>query len=272
MISISTTTTAFIERWQTLIGSALGPFLAITLSAIGFLIKGLFQRRNDRKEAIRRAEIAFSQTLNDLSLSIKEWREFIKRVKILIEEVKSTNDPRVFVLNYTNSPITTTIQFDTGLTKMKFGSYYLHNKILIIDHTIRWANRTFEQFKVEFENLLRRNEAFAEKMPPMNQQKSHSENLAGFSNIVENLLDSMEKEKIKEIFQAKIYNLKLMKNYHRALWKHEGISFKYFKDKKAIEDYKGNMKAIYRIDKLMEKEAEELIPEAVADLPAGHIP
>ena len=26
----------FINKWQTLVGSALGPFLAVTLSAVGF--------------------------------------------------------------------------------------------------------------------------------------------------------------------------------------------------------------------------------------------
>jgi hypothetical protein len=122
-----------INNWQTLIGSFLGPFLAIILSAFGFLIKEKYQKRKDRKEAIRRAEISFAETLNHVFTSVEQLEFFIQRVKTIMSDIEGIDDEKIFSLNETNFPPTISIYFDDDIRKLKFKSYYLHNKILIIE-------------------------------------------------------------------------------------------------------------------------------------------
>ncbi len=52
----------FITKWQILIGSALGPFLAIMLSALGFLLKSIFKNKKERKENLRRIEVGITRS------------------------------------------------------------------------------------------------------------------------------------------------------------------------------------------------------------------
>lgn len=110
----------FIYKWQTLIGSALGPFLAIMLSVIVFFIKGELQKRKDRKESIRVAEIAFSQTFNHITSLIDEVEGFVERVKTIIGEIETITDPKQYALPETNYPPIINIHFDENLPKMKF--------------------------------------------------------------------------------------------------------------------------------------------------------
>jgi len=256
--------TEFIEKWQTLIGSALGPFLAITLSALGFLIKWLLQKRSNRKEAIRRAEIAFSQTLSRLLIAISQLEDFITRARIILEQVRAVIDPTFYALLETNFPATIAVYFDEELIKMKFKSYYIHNKILITDYLISSANGNIKQFRYDFERLLDRNERMAtpERMRPPAQRQSFIENFSGFIEMVETFVNSLKTDNAQSIAEAKVFNLKLMKNHLWTVWKYEGTTLKYFRNKKAMERYNGSMDAVDRINDLMKKEAGKLMQEA----------
>lgn len=254
----------FIDKWQTLIGSALGPFLAITLSVIGFFIKGKLQKRSERKEATRRAEIAFSQTLSHLLVAVSQLEDFIARAKTILEEVRAITDPNFYAIQETNFPATIAIYFDEQLIKMRLKSYYVHNKILITDYLIRSANGNIKQFRYDFERLLDRNERMAtpERMRPPAQRAAFIENFGGFITMIEIFVNSLKTENALSIAEAKVYNLKLMKNHLWTVWKYEGIALKYFRDKKAMEKYNGSMDAVDRINELMKVEAEKLMQEA----------
>ncbi|MBI3335850.1 MAG: hypothetical protein HY001_05160, partial [Candidatus Portnoybacteria bacterium] len=43
----------FLYRWQELAGAAIGPFLAVILSAIGFWIKSIMESKKELKEFLR---------------------------------------------------------------------------------------------------------------------------------------------------------------------------------------------------------------------------
>ena len=57
-------------------------------------------------------------------------------------------------------------------------------------------------------------------------------------------------------------NLKLLNRQHFAVWKLEGISFKFFCDKKGIERYKSTLHCLDRIDSVIENEVNEAMREA----------
>lgn len=267
------TSTEFIKEWQTLIGSALGPFLAIILSALGFLLKGLLQKRSNRREAIRRAEIAFSQTLSHLLVAVSQLEDFIVRAKTILEEVRGVTDPNFYAIQETNFPATIAIYFDEELIKMRLKSYYVHNKILITDYLIRSANGNIQQFRYDFERLLDRNERMAtlERMRPLAQRAAFVENFGGFIAMIETFINSLKTENALSIAQAKVYNLKLMKNHLWTVWKYEGTALKYFGDRKSMERYNGSMDAVDRINDLMKEEAEKLMREARDRVAQGEV-
>jgi hypothetical protein len=267
------TSTEFIEKWQTLIGSALGPFLAIILSVIGFLVKGCLQKRSNRKEAIRRTEIAFSQTLSHLLVAVSQLEDFIARAKTIVEQVQVVTDPNFYAIQETNFPATIAIYFDEDLIKMRLKSYYVHNKILITDYLVRSANGNIKQFRYDFERLLDRNERMAtpERMRPPAQRTAFVENFGGFITMIETFVNSLKIENALSIAEAKVYNLKLMKNRLWTVWKYEGTTLKYFRDKKVMERYNGSMDAVDRINDLMKKEAEKLMQEAQNRIAQGDV-
>ncbi len=273
------TSPEFIEKWQTLIGSALGPFLAIILSAIGFLAKGWLQKKLARKEAIRRAEIAFSQTLSHINVAIMQLEHFVRMARSIVAEVSAITDPKFYALQETNFPATISIYFDDELIRMRFNSYYVHNKILITDYLVKSANGNIKQFRYDFERLLDRNERMAtpERMRPSDQRDAFVANLSGFLDMVEAFINGLKTKNTLSIAQAKVYNLKLMKTHLLDFkpvwnqWKYEGISMKYFRDRKAMEKYNGSMDAVDRISDLMKNEAEELIQEVENRVVQGEI-
>lgn len=252
----------FLFKWQTLVGSFLGPFLAIFLSYAAYLLKEEFQKRKDRKEAIRRAEITFAITINQLHVTIKQLNDFITRVKKIISEIEAATDHSKYYLIETNFPSVINIYFDEDLIKMKFKSYYIHNKILMIDTGIKLTNGSLQAIKYDYEKLLKRNELIAEKNNPESQRKTYVKNLEGYVKMVQDFLDTLKDGNIKTIVQAKVYNLKLMKKNYRTIWKYEGSSLKYFKNKKEIEKYNGDILAVERIDELIEKEVIEVLGKA----------
>lgn len=253
----------FIHKWQPLIGSTLGPFLAITLSLCAFYIKEKYQKRKERKECIRRVEVGLAQTLNHIFTSLSQLDYFVDRVKTIISEIEGVTDPTMYAINETNFPPIINIHFDEELSKMKFGSYYLHNKILIIEYLVRWTNSTIAQFREDFSKLLKKSEfLILQKVTPTFQREAYVENLKGFISMVETFLTSLRTENVKSIAQAKVYNLKLMKKYFMTLWKHEKIDFRYFKTRKEIEKYRESLDALDRINNLIEVEVNKLIFEA----------
>ena len=252
----------FLDKWQTLIGSALGPFLAIILSAVGFLLKNRIQKCGERREALRVVEISLTQVLNDLLFIEDQIEDFTKRVRLIIGDIKKINNNSTFVLNRTNFPAITAIYFNQKLSTMKFKSYYLHNKILFIEKMVRWANDTLFQFRADFENLIAENKEMRTIMSPRQQRDSYSHNLEGFIKMVEDVSTSLKGSNFKSVVQGKVFNLKLIKAQFWTLLKYEKRSFRYFKNKKAFDEYIGNTDSIKRIDNLIEEEVDELMLKA----------
>src|SRR3989338_8894259 len=137
----------FINKWQTLVGSALGPFLAVIFSSIVFWIKSLIESRNERKEFLRRIEIGITRSLDDTYKTRQKLQYFVSRLRTLITEIREETDARNFSLESINYPTIRDIYRDIGAPNFKVRSYYLHNKLLWADAGIKETNETVISLK-----------------------------------------------------------------------------------------------------------------------------
>lgn len=259
--------TTFIEKWQGLIGSALGPFLAVVLSAIGFWIKSAIETRKERKEFLRRIEISLARSLNDTFTAREQLKWFSGRIKNLIAESKSITGDKIFFLNRINFPTTREIYRDIDMPNFKIKSYYLHNKLMWIDAGIKEMNETVANLKNDFEDLIRQNEVLVAVMrnnpnPPM-QRDAYERNLESFAKAIDDYVSKSIKQGIEIMTQVKIYNEKLRKRYgYWFWWKIEGTRFKYFRTKAKQKEFARNLDSLERIDGIIKGEVDLLIKKA----------
>ncbi|MFA6466751.1 MAG: hypothetical protein WCV71_02760 [Patescibacteria group bacterium] len=247
-------------KWQTLIGSFLGPFLAVAFSVIGYF----FIESRKRKESMRIIEVSLTQTLNDLFVARKTAEQFLKRVEIIMEEIQTDMDKDKYVLTETNLP-PINIYLDEELPKIKTKSYYVHNKLLIITGTLKNINTNLKELKNNFSSLAKKNEFLIHVEATHKEQKqTYLANLKDFYRIVEEDLIKKNLNRGTEVLvQTKIYNQKLMKRWSFIIkWKYEGVSFKYFKNNGGILKDNRHMSALDRIDEMLKQEVECQIKEA----------
>lgn len=261
----------FINKWQALIGSALGPFLAVVLSAIGFWIKSAIEEKKERKEFLRRIEISVTRSLDDTYKTRQKLQFFVSRLRTLITEIRAITDPRHFSLESINFPTMRDAYRDIEAPNFKVKSYFLHNKLLWVDAGIKETNETVASLKNDFSELQRKNELHIVLMrqnqtPNANLQRTeYADNLESFANAIDDFVSRFIKQGIEIMTQVKIYNDCLRKKHgHWFLWKHEGTKYKYFRNKAEQKAFARNLDSLDRIDKVIQKEVESSIAEAEA--------
>lgn len=256
----------FINKWQTLVGSALGPFLAVILSAIGFWIKSAIEGKKERKEFLRRIEISTTRSLNDTYTVREQLKRFTLLIKNLAGEAKAETDDKTFFLNRVNFPTIREVYRDTETPSFKVKSYYLHNKLLWIDAGIKEMNETIANLKNDFGDLIRQNEMLVVLMRnnpnPPNQRRVYADNLESFAKAIEGYSKHIQ-QGIEIMTQIKVYNEQMRKRHgYWFWWKHEGTKFKYFRNKTEQKEFARNLDSLERIDKVIQKEVESSIAEA----------
>lgn len=259
----------FINKWQTLIGSALGPFLAVVLSAISFWIKSAIGSKNERKEFLRRIEIGITRSLDDTFKTRIKLQYFVSRLRKLITEIKAVTDERHFSLESINYPTIRDIYRDIEAPNFKVKSYYLHNKLLWADAGVKETNETVISLRNDFAELQRKNEMLIVLMRqnqnpnPAQQRTVYSENLESFANAIDEFITKFMKQGIEIMTQIKIYNEHLRKKHgYWFLWKHEGTKFKYFRNNTEQKKFSRNLDSLEKIDKVIQKEVDDAIKDA----------
>lgn len=260
----------FINKWQTLIGSTLGLFLAVIFSALGFWLKSKIEDGKERKEHLRRIEISITRSLDDTYKTRLKLQSFVTRLKALAKDIKAINDLQSFSLESINFPTIRESYRDIESPTFKVKSYYLHNMLLWIDAGIKETNETVVNLKSDFAELQRKNELHIILMRQNQnpnatlQRNEYAENLETFALAIEDFINKFIKQGIEIMTRTKIYNDHLRRKHNGRwfLWKHEGTRFKYFKDKKLQKAFTRNLDSMERIDKVIEKEVELSIKEA----------
>jgi len=257
----------FIYKWQDLTGAALGPFLAIILSAIGFLIKERWEEKRARKEAHRRIEIAVSQSLNDSFVLREQLKWMAARIKELVAEARSITEPNIFFMNRVNFSVMREIYRDTDLSRFKVQSYYIHNKLLFIDAGIKETNEVVALFRKDFEMLIQQNAmliaAMKENPNPPIQRQTYADNLEAFAKVIENFAQKTVNDGIKILAQIKVYNNMVREKYgYWIWWKHESTRLKYFRTKLEQKEYARNLDSLDKIDTVIEEKVQKAIEKA----------
>lgn len=151
---------------------------------------------------------------------------------------------------------------DSSLLKAEYKSYYIHNKILIIYKSVEQINYVFKQMKDEYESIADTGTFLvAQGATPLNQRSEYLANNQSFSEFVQDILKQLQIAK-NEFAKTKIYNLKFLTKKRLAVWRLEGVSFKFFRNRTEIEKYNGQLSCLDRIDEIIQKEAEQVMREA----------
>lgn len=259
----------FINKWQTLIGSALGPFLAVILSAIGFWIKSAIESKSERKEFLRRIEIGVTRSLHDTDETRQKLQYFVLGLENLITKIRGITDDHHFSLEIINYPTIRDIYRDIDAPNFKVKSYYLHNKLLWADAAIKETNETVIGYKNHFAELKRTNEIYIilmmqNRTPNAAQQRTnYADNLESFASAIDEFINGFIRQNIEIMTQIKIYNQHLRKKHgYWFLWKQERTKLKYFRNKTEQKKFARNLDSLDRIDKVIQKEVETAIKDA----------
>ena len=193
----------FINRWQTLIGSGLGPFLAVIFSAFGFWMKSVIEDKKDRKEHLRRIEISITRSLEDTYKTRQKLNSFISRLRGLITDVRAITDSHHFSLESINFPTMRDAYRDIEAPNFKIKSYYLHNKLLWVDAGIKETNETIASLKNDFAELQRKNELHIilmrqERTPDAALQRNeYADSLQSFADAIDSFVSRFIKQGIE---------------------------------------------------------------------------
>ena len=232
-------------QWQTLIGSFLGAFLPISAWIISYYWRKKDEKKDKRKGAIQFVEISVTQCINHSILSIIQIEDFLERIQTKIHEITEISDDVSYFPGSTNFPPMADIGLNQITLEPSIGSYYIHNKIISIDHMIRFTNAAIRKFDVDYSNLLTRNETNISRLKPKQQRYQYIQDLTWYSSMVKKVIDDLKYNGLKLFVETKIYNLKLMKNFKKT--------------KKEYESKDMNIQKMDDIDKKIEIEVNEML-------------
>ncbi len=261
---MSTSTISFFNQWQTLVGAAFGPFLAIVLSAIGFWVSSIYRSLKDKREAVRMTEVSITRTINDLYSTRKKLEDFVRRLRALAVEARAIHDDHTYFLASTNFPAAREVFFYLDLPNLKFGSPYLHNQLMFADAGIKESNSWLQEMKGNFSTLMENTKFMVTLTPkpqPAAQRKSYADDLDAFASAIETFLGYI-RICIEGATRIKVYNLKLMSKRVRTIWKHERWRFKYFKTSEELQRYRKWANLLDRVDKVIKNEVDKSLAEA----------
>jgi len=251
-----------IQQWQALIGVLLGSFVGALMSLIGFYFRDKFEKARQLKEGRRRVEISVTRTINDMHTVKVNFPIFIKRTEKIIAEIDNAlTDDTKYVLDETNLPFFD-VFLDKTLPDILTKSYYVHNKVLWVDAGVKSVNFELVEMKQNFSTLSRKNEFLVIiKAKQREQKEAYKSNLQDFNRTIrEDFIPKALDVGMKTLMQIKVYNSKMRGRWGWYMrWKYEGVSFKYFKNKKEILNYNQELPCVDRIDALINQEVVEMI-------------
>lgn len=251
---MSSNTIAFVTQWQTLIGAALGPFLAVCLAAIGYGIRLKIEKLRGIKDAIRTIDTSIIRTLNSLYSARLNLEIFLKRLQVIIKEIEGVSDPMTFVLTETNFPGAVGLFVNPILPELQTGSNYLHNQLMFYDAGLEKDNEALQIMKESFSTILRKNELSVTQNQPIYQRQLYAENLKALCFSIEEFIKHL-KEGCKVGQQIKIYNEKLGRARSKTIKEFENIAKPFTnREKWALN--------IDRVNKLIEPEVDVAIKKA----------
>lgn len=126
----------FLNKWQTLAGALLGALLPMVVALLIYPIQKYREKKQQQKETLRRIEVYTSQIMNDMGDSLKDWIDFIDRLK---DESKQESNGYIGIF-LTNTPLSVPLLYDKRLIQEKTYDIVLHNFLLNMGKWVRGFN------------------------------------------------------------------------------------------------------------------------------------
>jgi hypothetical protein len=147
-------------------------------------------------------------------------------------------------------------------------SYYLHNKIQILDSNIKEINETIKGLGVTYEGIVRQSEMLISLMKdhpnPTAQHQAYAESLNALALTIREYANGHISDGIKVLAQVKYYNAAMRKRFGNMFWwKHEGLHFRFFRKHSHLEAF-NNIDSLDRIDAIIDSEVLKTIQSAEA--------
>lgn len=194
----------FLDHWQQLLGSLLGPFLGIVLTGVGFLVKEKYQGLKSIRNSYNSIEISLALSLNETYNTIKLIKTFRQSIAgIILDKAQNT------ITNYCLPPVRE-IFVNDDLIHLKTKNYYTHNKLLWVVSGIKNANVQFSNIREDYRDSF--NKIFSliiagKNSSPLNEMIT--DNLKELIRAIDGYIKFLEAG-VLTIIQVRIYNNKLL--------------------------------------------------------------
>lgn len=206
----------FIYKWQTLIGSAAGPFLALILSAFSFWVKTSIDRQKNYQESLRKIEISITRSLNDIA-NVKVYLDTFHTEIINFSNEIRKNNPDDFFAGMLRFQTINTIFNDPDLPRLPTKSYYLHNKILYLYVLIQRWNQDLSDFKDDYKDIRQLNEMTISlsksALTPQIQRNVYATNLEEYAKNLEDYVSKNFEPTVQMMVEIKIYVSKIRSRF-----------------------------------------------------------
>jgi hypothetical protein len=244
-----------IRDWQVLVGAFLGAAVPILFWLFIEIYNNYKQQKEDLYYLEKTLAVSIS-TVGEVQLIIRNFTD--NRLKRLIRHVKESSRAKVYSIDETFFPLFYVHTVSEDINKINTKSAYLDDKISRVSMMSKDFAMIIDNLRSQFTGLVENNRQVivSKSISPEAQCANYLRNIREFRDVVEKDLYNQDvKSYLKTLVSSRI-----AVNNYRGLgffhWKYKfSPSFKYFKDKEAMNTYNDEM--FERIDQFFEEKNRE---------------
>jgi hypothetical protein len=260
----------WLEKWQPLAGSALGPFLAVMFSVVGYWLKKKLDKRKAVKDTLVRISVSSCQTVDSLARLKRMLEDYVRHVRELAADIRNDTDPRMVRMDHPGLPPKFAVYHDMDLPLLSAGvrSFYLHNRLIIAKNNAEVLRSNLANLQFDLDNTVKMNNDLislakdSNSFTPEYQRRQYSGNLDSYAGAVEKIVElSVNPQLRQEVMVAHYADTIRGKWGKLKRWRFEGRSFKFFKNRQTIENYYRDLSALDRIDEAVKDEVDKALAD-----------
>lgn len=218
---------SWLERYQDLVGAALGALFAILLTFCYDRYKSSQEEESKHRETLRKIEISTARCLNEVATLRQEINSILDNIVDASIKIKSEKAFFNIELPHLNYPLTSSISWDYGLSLERSKSYYLHNVLLEIDYNMRSLNKVIDMSISDFAFI---NNIYHSKCASLgrgnaDQQQAinlqYSNNLKSFAARMRNFTNERLPLFLRKLCRVNRYNDLLRQDFEQTVRQYE---------------------------------------------------
>lgn len=244
-----------LDNWQILVGAFLGAATPILFWVIIEIYDGYKKQKEDLYYLEKTLAVSIN-TVGEVQRIIRNFND--DRLKRLIRHVKESSCAGVYSIDETFFPLFYVHTVSEDINKINTKSGYLDDKISRVSMMSKDFAMIIDNLRSQFKSLVENNRQVivSKSIPPEAQCTNYLRNIREFKDIMEKDLYNQD----VKLYLKTLVSSRIAVNNYRGLgffqWKYKfSPSFKYFKNKKALNTYNDEM--FERIDKFFEEKNRE---------------